>query len=167
MLPQHLVYKNELNREYVINIARKDETPWWRCEKIETCRSGFMCLKCFKWKLCRYICWLVVELTFSPLTLILLTWRIRWAPNNAIKRQIGFNSAFKGLMFHFRQNITALFLISNFPPLLYVLCFLLGDSPCVWILYADVSEHAQASQTFPLWIPQHSPPQSHFIPTRL
>jgi hypothetical protein len=32
------------------------------------------------------------------LTLILLTWRIWWAPNNASKWQIGFNSAFKGLM---------------------------------------------------------------------
>ena len=28
MLPQHLIYKNELNREYVITLARKDETPW-------------------------------------------------------------------------------------------------------------------------------------------
>jgi len=27
MLPQHLVYINELNREYVINLARNDETP--------------------------------------------------------------------------------------------------------------------------------------------
>ena len=32
------------------------------------------------------------------LTLILLTWRIGWAPNNARKQQIRFNSAFKGLM---------------------------------------------------------------------
>ena len=31
------------------------------------------------------------------LTLILLTWRIWWAPNNARKWQMGFNSAFKGL----------------------------------------------------------------------
>jgi hypothetical protein len=31
------------------------------------------------------------------LTLILLTWRIGWAPKNASKRQIGFNWAFKGL----------------------------------------------------------------------
>jgi len=46
MLLQHLVYKNELNREYVITLARNDETPWWWPEKIETCRSGF---KCFKW----------------------------------------------------------------------------------------------------------------------
>jgi len=27
MLPQHLVYKNELNHEDVITVARKDETP--------------------------------------------------------------------------------------------------------------------------------------------
>jgi len=27
MLPQHLVYKNELNREYVITLARNDEIP--------------------------------------------------------------------------------------------------------------------------------------------
>jgi len=33
----------------------------------------------------------------SWLTLILLTWRIWWARNNASKWQIGFNSAFKGL----------------------------------------------------------------------
>ena len=31
------------------------------------------------------------------LTLILLTWRIWWAPNNANRWQMGFNSAFKGL----------------------------------------------------------------------
>ena len=27
MLPQHLVHENELNREYVITLARNDETP--------------------------------------------------------------------------------------------------------------------------------------------
>ena len=58
MLPQHLVYKNELNREYVITLARNGETPWWWSEKIETCRRGF---KCFKWKLYRCICWLIFE----------------------------------------------------------------------------------------------------------
>ena len=35
--------------------------------------------------------------TIMILTLILLTWRIWWAPNNASKWQIGFNWAFKGL----------------------------------------------------------------------
>jgi len=58
MLPQHLIYKNEPNREYVITLARNDETHWWWSEKIETCRSGFVC---FKWKLYRCICWLIVE----------------------------------------------------------------------------------------------------------
>jgi len=33
----------------------------------------------------------------AELTLNLLTWRIWWAPNNAGKGQMGFNSAFKGL----------------------------------------------------------------------
>jgi len=27
MLPQHIVYKNELNREYVTTLERNDETP--------------------------------------------------------------------------------------------------------------------------------------------
>jgi len=31
------------------------------------------------------------------LTLYLLTWKIWWAPNNASKGQMGFNSTFKGL----------------------------------------------------------------------
>ena len=34
---------------------------------------------------------------FFHLTLILLTWRIWWACNNASRWQMGFNSAFKGL----------------------------------------------------------------------
>ena len=36
--------------------------------------------------------------TLHLLTLILLTWRIWWAPKNASKWQMGFNSAFKGLI---------------------------------------------------------------------
>ena len=35
---------------------------------------------------------------YTILTLILLTWRIGWAPNNASRWQMGFNSAFKGLI---------------------------------------------------------------------
>jgi hypothetical protein len=38
---------------------------------------------CWRWK--------------KVLTLILLRWRIWWAPNNASKLQLEFNSAFKGL----------------------------------------------------------------------
>jgi len=36
-------------------------------------------------------------LKFSYLTLNPLTWKIWWAPNNASRWQMGFNSAFKGL----------------------------------------------------------------------
>ena len=39
------------------------------------------------------------------LTLILLTWRIWWAPNNASKWQMGFNSAFKGLTEEFSEML--------------------------------------------------------------
>jgi hypothetical protein len=42
--------------------------------------------------------------TNVSLTLILLTWRIWWAPNHAIKWQMGFNSAFKGLMYELKKN---------------------------------------------------------------
>ena len=39
----------------------------------------------------------ISSLRVNDLTLILLTWRKWWAPNNASKQQMGFNSAFKGL----------------------------------------------------------------------
>jgi len=47
-------------------------------------------------QICSYIrtCWYVN----CTLTLILLTWRIWWAPNNASKWQMGFNWVFKGLI---------------------------------------------------------------------
>ena len=39
----------------------------------------------------------ISSLRVNDLTLVLLTWRKWWAPNNASKQQMGFNSAFKGL----------------------------------------------------------------------
>ena len=39
----------------------------------------------------------IISLRVNDLTLILLTWRKWWAPNNASKQQMGFSSAFKGL----------------------------------------------------------------------
>ena len=39
----------------------------------------------------------ISSLRVNNLTLILLTWRKWWVPNNASKQQMGFNSAFKGL----------------------------------------------------------------------
>ena len=41
--------------------------------------------------------WSDLRMQVNILTLTLLTWRIWWAPTNASKWQMGFNSAFKGL----------------------------------------------------------------------
>jgi len=50
----------------------------------------------------------ISSLKVNDLTLILLTWRKWWTPNNASKWQMGFNSAFKGLkLINRRQDITA------------------------------------------------------------
>jgi hypothetical protein len=43
--------------------------------------------------------------SMRPLTLILLTWRIWRAPNNASKWQMGFNLAFKGLRMLTFKNV--------------------------------------------------------------
>jgi len=40
----------------------------------------------------------ISSLKVTDLTLILLTWRKWWTPNNASKEQMGFNSGFKGLI---------------------------------------------------------------------
>jgi len=62
---------------------------------------------CCIWVNAVHICFLLISSTsikimwfwmyVVQLTLILLTWSIGWAPNNARKWQMGFNSAFKGL----------------------------------------------------------------------
>ena len=49
-------------------------------------------------RLCNSSLCLHKTLLCHSLTLILLTWRIWWAPTNACKWQMGFNSAFKGLI---------------------------------------------------------------------
>ena len=53
----------------------------------------------------------ISSLRVNDLTVILLTWRKWWTPNNASKWQMGFNSAFKGLMWNIlrmrvNKNIT-------------------------------------------------------------
>jgi len=40
----------------------------------------------------------ISSLRVNDLTLILLTWRKWWVPNNVSKQQMGFNSGFKGLI---------------------------------------------------------------------
>ena len=53
------------------------------------CMMGF--------RLGRLRVWILEYCDYHTLTLILLTWRIWWAPHNASRRQMGFNLAFKGL----------------------------------------------------------------------
>jgi hypothetical protein len=40
----------------------------------------------------------ISSLRVNDLTIILLRWRKFWAPSNASKKQMGFNSVFKGLI---------------------------------------------------------------------
>jgi len=65
--------------------------------------SSWQLAKCVTWQ-CMWFwlfsygaeeCWEYLQ--NYVLTLILLTWRICWAPNNVSKWQVGFNSASKGL----------------------------------------------------------------------
>jgi len=75
------------------------------------CENKFVCLKVdtviSNWKFClcfatfsqkSYYCPCISCSGIWTLTLILLTCRIWWAPNNASKWQMGFNLVFKGLM---------------------------------------------------------------------
>ena len=61
---------------------------------LETSRIGAPCIYIYI-----YI-YDISSLRINDLTLILLTWRKWWAPDNASKLQMGFNSAFKGLIFN-------------------------------------------------------------------
>ena len=56
-------------------------------------KRGKICSSCnFNTSTCR-----LINMSVMTLTLTLLTWRIWWAPNNASKWQMEFNSAFKWL----------------------------------------------------------------------
>jgi len=55
------VYKNQPNREYVITLARNDETPWY----MKYVGVVLYVLKSFKWKLYRCICWLIFEVNYT------------------------------------------------------------------------------------------------------
>ena len=84
---------NRLNvlHGYSLVSARTHTTGWTVSEVI---LQSLTLYKAFfdrgRVKRCRQLC--------SCLTLILLMWRIWWAPYNASTWQLGFNSAFKGLM---------------------------------------------------------------------
>jgi hypothetical protein len=56
----------------------------------------------------------ISNLRVNDLILSLLTWRKWWAPDNASKEQMGFNSGFKGLSFQLVNGIIVeIFFISN------------------------------------------------------
>ena len=48
-------------------------------------------------------------------SLILLTWRIWWAPKNASKWQMGFNAAFKGLINNFPLHVVGICIMISLP----------------------------------------------------
>jgi hypothetical protein len=63
------------------------------------------------------------------LTLILLTWRLWWAPNNASKWQMRFNSAFKVLINNNNNNLkqcARIFFIPSPLKLRHAICILIG-----------------------------------------
>jgi hypothetical protein len=107
------------SRIYVA-VSRQLETPAESCPsglevrklcwcsgaiRFESCSNLDYCHNCSEcWENCqsRFKINIFCVNFFSPLTLILLTWRIWWAPNNASKWQMGFNSAFNVLIIRSR-----------------------------------------------------------------
>ena len=74
-------YRNRLDVELSVFL-------YFRVPFLHLCRCASYCL----------CTWMSSAKEFFSLTLILLTWKIRWAPNNVSNWQMGFNSAFKGLI---------------------------------------------------------------------
>jgi len=60
------------------------------------------------------------RLRVNDLTLILLTWRKWWAPNNASKEHMGFNSGFKGLNVEFQWHLWKIMHSENFSSLMFL-----------------------------------------------
>jgi len=64
MLPQHHLYRNELNCEcYNITSARRNIAPWWWSKKISKHVGVILIvfLSVFMWNLCKCNCWLIIE----------------------------------------------------------------------------------------------------------
>ena len=91
----------------------------WYTKK--NCASGWLYLQQLYEIFPHNICNIIV----SGLTLILLTWRIWWDPNNASKWQMGFNSAFKGLSLVMSQQRVCFCMLS-----LFIHSFLLACAEC-------------------------------------
>jgi len=77
----------------------------WRLhfEKLHPQALCLLIVTNFIWIISAHACYRMISVfreTECSLTIILLTWRIWWAPNNANIWQRGFNSAFKELRFN-------------------------------------------------------------------
>jgi len=83
----------------------------------------------------------IIDITWAyvlllSLTLILLTWKIWWAPNNASKWQMGFNSEFKGLKYtQFKNSISVCYIAH----VSHKMCSVFHVSPCD-LLYAVLKQ---------------------------
>jgi hypothetical protein len=72
------------------------------------------------------ICWLMNGRFFLLLSLTLLTWKIGWAPNNASRWEMGFNSVFKEL----RANVDIILLLYPFNSLYIAQHSVFGNKLC-------------------------------------
>jgi hypothetical protein len=90
----------EVVRSYRINLRKSDGTGLWK-RKHQIALSGEVALEeTMEQSQCRLRSEGTILLFRVPgewLTLNPLMWKIWWAPNNASRRQMGFNPAFKGL----------------------------------------------------------------------
>jgi len=112
----HTRQSSTQNNKYQVSRKQSCFSRWWAHSRTKHVKIN----KCTKNKLCTYqvgcIYKIIQRCTFNKtqnlatrrslfdstvidtaLTLILLTWRIWWAPNNESRWQMGFNLSFKGL----------------------------------------------------------------------
>jgi len=124
MLPQHHVYRNELNCEcYNITLARRSIAPWWWSKKIEICWSDFKCFYVeFIYK-CN--CWLITEVKLinKIIIFILKIYKIKKNFSHFYRiytwRRVC--CQFSGRLPSHRHIYTCLYLIL-FSTMLYILC---------------------------------------------
>ena len=98
------IFCTDVRKILILTLILLTWSIWWAPNNARKWRMGFnsafkgfqpLLLSDFNetWTFCMDVRKILI------LILILLTWRIWWAPNNARKWQMGFNSAFKGLNF--------------------------------------------------------------------
>jgi hypothetical protein len=90
------------------------------------------------------------------LTLILLTWRIGWAPNNASKWQMGFNLVFKGLKQPPPPPDPTKYVKQDCPPFsdIYKYINLIYKDTCLFVPYTNPhfwTDRNQTLHTSPPW----------------